>query len=260
MASEQVLSILATDNLDVACAAIEKAAMERAVSDVDEGFATSYEVRRRHREVSGRWLVLLWTHDTQTNLLKLRNGQTFWDPSAPQSNFAINLPDPLQIKANGLQPHQAGVYEDFGRHFGNITIADGNLMSHLTSGIDPRRRIASSRPGSTVSYNRNDMGTPAVYAPSPVQDHTPNQTAFEHQEAMERFSVSDFCSNLHLLSLTMLFRSWYEIWRLSWSSCLSNHLRLSHPTMIFAISFGRFFSSPLNPLTGTVLLYSCRKR
>jgi hypothetical protein len=52
MISEQVLSILATDNLDVACAAIEKAAMERAVSDVDEGFAASYEARRRHREVS----------------------------------------------------------------------------------------------------------------------------------------------------------------------------------------------------------------
>jgi CCR4-NOT transcription complex subunit 1 len=52
MVSEQVLSILATDNLDIACAAIEKAAMERAVSDVDEGFAASYEARRRHREVS----------------------------------------------------------------------------------------------------------------------------------------------------------------------------------------------------------------
>lgn len=50
--SEQVLTILAADNLDVACAAIEKAAMERAVSDVDEGFAASYEARRRHREVS----------------------------------------------------------------------------------------------------------------------------------------------------------------------------------------------------------------
>lgn len=61
MVSEQVLSILATDNLDVACTAIEKAAMERAVSDVDEGFATSYEVRRRHREVSGL-VYLLCTH------------------------------------------------------------------------------------------------------------------------------------------------------------------------------------------------------
>lgn len=54
MISDQVLAILAADNLDVACAAIEKAAMERAVSDVDEGFAASYEARRRHREVSQR--------------------------------------------------------------------------------------------------------------------------------------------------------------------------------------------------------------
>ena len=51
MINEQVLGILVMDNLDAACAAIEKAAMERVVSDVDEGFAASYEARRRHREV-----------------------------------------------------------------------------------------------------------------------------------------------------------------------------------------------------------------
>ena len=39
------------DNLDIACVAIEKAAMERATADVDEGFAPSYDIRRRHREV-----------------------------------------------------------------------------------------------------------------------------------------------------------------------------------------------------------------
>ena len=49
--SEQVISLLVQDNLDIACSAIEKTAMERAVTDVDEGFAASYEVRRRHREV-----------------------------------------------------------------------------------------------------------------------------------------------------------------------------------------------------------------
>lgn len=63
MASEQVLTILATDNLDVACAAIEKAAMERAVSDVDDGFATSYEARRRHREVSGAYPIVSVSSD-----------------------------------------------------------------------------------------------------------------------------------------------------------------------------------------------------
>jgi CCR4-NOT transcription complex subunit 1 len=51
MVPDQVVQLLVQDNLDVACAAIEKAAMERAVSDVDEGFAVSYDARRRHREV-----------------------------------------------------------------------------------------------------------------------------------------------------------------------------------------------------------------
>lgn len=48
---EQVVLLLVQDNLDVACASIEKAAMERAVLDVDKGFAASYDVRRRHCEV-----------------------------------------------------------------------------------------------------------------------------------------------------------------------------------------------------------------
>lgn len=43
--------LLVQDNLEIACSAIEKAAMERAVVEVDDGFANSYEVRRRHREV-----------------------------------------------------------------------------------------------------------------------------------------------------------------------------------------------------------------
>lgn len=62
MIPEPVIALLVQDNLDVACSAIEKAAMERAVTDVDEGFAQSYELRRRHREVcvsvppTSKWL------------------------------------------------------------------------------------------------------------------------------------------------------------------------------------------------------------
>lgn len=52
MVPDAVLALIAQDNLDIACTAIEKAAMERAVLDVDEGFAASYEVRQRQREVS----------------------------------------------------------------------------------------------------------------------------------------------------------------------------------------------------------------
>lgn len=60
---EQVVLLLVQDNLDIACSAIEKAAMERAVADVDEGFATEYELRRRHRLVcvSLRLLSIIYT-------------------------------------------------------------------------------------------------------------------------------------------------------------------------------------------------------
>ncbi|KAG6832730.1 hypothetical protein H0H92_012302 [Tricholoma furcatifolium] len=136
---EQVVQLIVADNLDIACSAIEKAAMERAVVDVDEGFAASYDARRRHRE--------------------LRNGQPFWDPSAPSSTFGTGLPDPLRIKPSGLQPLQFGVYEDFAS--------------------DAKRRI-TSRPSSTMSL------TPALYPSSPVSELPGFHS---HGEAMERFSV-----------------------------------------------------------------------
>jgi CCR4-NOT transcription complex subunit 1 len=49
---EAVIAILVQDNIEVACQAIEKAAMDRAVADVEESFTASYEARRRHREVN----------------------------------------------------------------------------------------------------------------------------------------------------------------------------------------------------------------
>ncbi|KAF7359396.1 Not1-domain-containing protein [Mycena sanguinolenta] len=142
MVPEPVILLLVQDNLDIACTAIEKAAMERAVSDVDESFAASFEARRRHREA--------------------RNGQSFWDPSATPSSFAVTLPDPLRVKPNGLQPHQPGVYEDFS--------------------MDPKRTAVASRPSSTTSF------TPALYAPSPAPD-PPQYLNLNHQDAMDRFGV-----------------------------------------------------------------------
>ena len=44
--------LIVADNVDIACAAIEKAAKERAVADVDEAFILAYNDRRIHREVS----------------------------------------------------------------------------------------------------------------------------------------------------------------------------------------------------------------
>lgn len=51
MVPEQIILRVVSDNVDMACTAIERAAMDRAVTVIDEAFASSYEVRRRHNEV-----------------------------------------------------------------------------------------------------------------------------------------------------------------------------------------------------------------
>lgn len=58
-------------------------------------------------------------------------------------------------------------------------------------GMDPKRRMATSRPGSAVSYGRNEH-LASIYAasPGPEPSLTGNQTLFTHSEAMDRFNVS----------------------------------------------------------------------
>ncbi|THH15893.1 hypothetical protein EW146_g4659 [Bondarzewia mesenterica] len=172
MIPDQHILVLVQDNLDLACSMIEKAAMDRAIADVDESFAPSYEARRRHRQTS--------------------RGSLFWDSSALSSNFSASLPEPLGIKPNGVQPNQLGVYEDF-----------------ASAGNEFRRRWIS-RPSSTMSYSRQETLSTVIYPSSPAPDHAlGSSTGLSHQEAMERFNayvkeLEAVLSQLHIVSLAAL--------------------------------------------------------
>lgn len=144
---DDVINILMQANLDLACQAVEKAAMERAVADVDENLDHGIQIRRRYRE--------------------MRTNQPFWDPAVSQASLAMNLPDPLKLKANGLNAIQAAVYEDFGN--------------------DGKRRYASatgSRPGSAIP--RPDQ-LAAAFGGSPAPGHM--SVLLDHAEIVERFSA-----------------------------------------------------------------------
>ncbi|CAK5279384.1 unnamed protein product [Mycena citricolor] len=156
--ADTVILILVQDNLDFACSAIEKAAIERAVADVDEAFSASFEVRRRHRET--------------------RQTVPFWDPAAVSSSFAVTLPDPLRVKPNGLQAHQASVYEDFGAV--DQTWSQGYPSYDDNAALESKRLVPTSRPSSSASFG------PGLYSHSPALDAPRYLT---HQEAMERFAV-----------------------------------------------------------------------
>ena len=188
MVPDQVVFILVQENIELACQAIEKAAMDRAVIDVDDGFAAAYEIRRRHREVSG-------TNATAAASSKRREqqhpGQPFWDSSIPQSNVFNSLPDTLRIKPSGVQNNQLKVYEEFSTSKFPFVSAGCSFSVDM----DPKRRVFTSRPNSTVSYSRADQIASALYSPSPAPES--GQSLLRPQEAMERFNVS----RLRLLAL-----------------------------------------------------------
>ncbi|GAB1523027.1 CCR4-NOT core subunit cdc39 [Rhizoctonia solani] len=117
MVPEQIILRVVSDNVDMACTAIERAAMDRAVTVIDETFAASYELRRRHSES--------------------RPNQPFWDPNMPVMHYQQSLPDPLRIKPTGLVNSQTRVYDDFSQ----------------PRRVE-QKRVLMPR---TVSYNRQDM-------------------------------------------------------------------------------------------------------
>merc|ERR1712185_351746 len=92
---EQVVQVCSSENLDLCCTLIEKAAKEKAVRDVEEALAPAFAIRRKHRE---------------------QTGLPYYDMSIFTSGrYPASLPEALRPKAGGLLPAQRRVYEDFSR-------------------------------------------------------------------------------------------------------------------------------------------------
>ncbi|KAG8856743.1 hypothetical protein FRB96_006246 [Tulasnella sp. 330] len=127
--SENVIQTIVNDNINYACAAIERAAMERAVAEVDEGFASAYEQRRNHREN--------------------RPGQPFWDTNSAVSPFTTTLPDILRIKPGGLSFAQTRVYEEFGREGPRLGISRPPSANFVQDVYDSPSPVAEE----TINYS-----------------------------------------------------------------------------------------------------------
>lgn len=126
---EQALMVIMQENLDLACSVIEKAAMDKAVPEVDEGLSNAYTSRREHRA---------------------RGRGYYWDSAAlAASQYAATLPDMLRLRPDGLLPAQLRVYDGFSRR--------------MSPGADDRGTPASVH-ASSVS-GRSEAGYPDTQAP-----------------------------------------------------------------------------------------------
>ncbi|KAI7898110.1 CCR4-Not complex component, Not1-domain-containing protein [Cokeromyces recurvatus] len=94
--AEQAIILTVADNLDLMCAVIEKAAMEKATLEIDDTLSNAFMSRKKHREQ--------------------RPTQPYVDMETYQMSTYMNtLPPALRPKPTGLQPAQMNVYEDFMR-------------------------------------------------------------------------------------------------------------------------------------------------
>nr|CDI56008.1 related to CDC39-component of the CCR4-NOT complex [Melanopsichium pennsylvanicum 4] len=126
---EQALIVIMQENLDLACSVIEKAAMDKAVPEVDEGLTNAYSSRREHRT---------------------RGRGYYWDSAAlAASQYAATLPDMLRLRPDGLVPAQLRVYDGFSRR--------------MSPGADGDRGTPASVNASSVS-GRSEVGYPDTLA------------------------------------------------------------------------------------------------
>jgi CCR4-NOT transcription complex subunit 1 len=107
---EQCVAIVATDNLDLGCKLIEKAATEKAVREVEESISQGLSARRKHREQAVN--------------------QPFYDMSvfgSESQRFPRSLPEPLRPQRGGLRPEQLRVYEAFQRMPRQVSAGPGGI-------------------------------------------------------------------------------------------------------------------------------------
>lgn len=100
------------DNLDLMCAVIEKAAMEKVTIEIDQALSLAFSNRKKHREQ--------------------RPNQPYVDMETYQiSGFPTTLPQRLCPKPTGLLPSQLSVYEDFIRIPRSMPVPYDKPSAHL---------------------------------------------------------------------------------------------------------------------------------
>jgi len=144
---EQCVQVCATDNLELGCMLIEKAATEKAVRDVDEALAQQFNSRRKHRE---------------------QTGQPFYDMSifGNDQRYPAGLPDQLRPKPGGLRGEHFQLYDSFQKMPRQTPTPGGMAPNVAPSGLGAGRVAPTRVPESDMqpSSQKPQLGIDALSA------------------------------------------------------------------------------------------------
>ncbi len=150
---EQAIAATVQENLELACALIEKSAAERAMVEVEEALSAAYAARVAHAQSAHRGLV-------------------FVDPAFAEV-FPAVVPPVLRSTPGGLSAAEYRVYEDFTRL--PMTFDRYRLLPD----VNPEALIAPTRPA-PVPGAGPALAVPAASANG--DDAVPNHAGADHQQ------------------------------------------------------------------------------
>ncbi|XP_035741230.1 CCR4-NOT transcription complex subunit 1-like isoform X2 [Vespa mandarinia] len=90
--AEQAATVVAADNMELACAFVQKTAVEKAIPEMDKRLLNEIELRKIARQ----------------------EGRRYCDPLAKYQ--AERMPEQIRLKVGGITPQQMAVYEEFARN------------------------------------------------------------------------------------------------------------------------------------------------
>ena len=136
-AMAQCVAICSTENLELGCMLIEKAATEKAVRDMDESISSALSVRKKHRE---------------------QTGQPYYDMSIFHNEgqrYPKSLPELLRPKPGGLHPGQLLVYDAFRR--ASRQPAPSAQTDNQSSNLDQTKKIVDESDSGSSGINLNAL-------------------------------------------------------------------------------------------------------
>ncbi|XP_031355964.1 CCR4-NOT transcription complex subunit 1 [Photinus pyralis] len=104
---EQAASVVAQDNMELACAFIQKTAIEKAIPEIDKRLMNDYEVRKIARQEGRRYcdsMALTYQADRMPEAIRLRVGGVTPQQLAVYEEFAHNIPGFLPLSDRDTAP------------------------------------------------------------------------------------------------------------------------------------------------------------
>ncbi|XP_021921568.1 CCR4-NOT transcription complex subunit 1 isoform X2 [Zootermopsis nevadensis] len=137
---EQAATVAAQDNMELACAFIQKTAIEKAIPEIDKRLVTEFELRKHARN----------------------EGRRYCDPLV-LTYQAERMPEQIRLKVGGVTPQQMAVYEEFARNIpGFLPLTDRDAAMFIPKSVAPDSNtpvtpFQNSGP-SQLTYGTDELG------------------------------------------------------------------------------------------------------